>query len=182
MILLSTAVIFITPAVKVLLKQYATPAYKMEETLMFMGNILAQTVCTDSYLTAAALLLNRRSLKAEYTCAGHPPIVYIPDEGACRLLESRNPPIGIGEEMTYHTESMDVFHGDKFILFTDGLVELPDKTSGKTQAWTDGVGALLGHAEKIRKLPLEEIPEALLKSTAGSAKADDDIAILVVSV
>ncbi|GAB1483331.1 hypothetical protein MASR2M78_21470 [Treponema sp.] len=171
---------YVTPAVKVLLKQFATPAYSVEETIYYMNGILAQTVCQDNYLTACALRINRRSMKAVYLSAGHPPLVYIPLGGPCRFLDCQNPLVGMMEGISYKSESLDLSAGDRFILFTDGLVE--GNVDGKPIAWVNGKEALLPIAEAARLLPLDEMPASIVRATGSDNSSDDDVAVLVVEV
>lgn len=170
---------YVTPAVKVLLKQFATPAYPVEETISCMNRVLAQTVCQETYLTAFALRINRRSHKAVFLAAGHPPALYIPAAGPCRFLENPNPLVGMIEGAGYRSESIDVSTGDRFVLFTDGLVEVGDEPV----PWVSGKNGLIPVAESLRGLPLAELPEALVKAMgAGGENADDDVAVLAVEV
>ena len=168
---------YITPAVKVLLKQFATPAFAVEETVSYMNGILAQTVCSEYYLTAYALRLNRRAMKAVYLVAGHPPAVYIPKEGDCRFLGGKGPLIGMIEGASYHSETMDVSPGDRFLLYTDGLVEGGDPPS----AWTASFQNLLPVVETLRGSSLSELPWAVSEAM-GAASIHDDVAILVIEV
>jgi len=170
---------YVTPAVKVLLKQFATPAYPVEETISCMNGVLAQTVCQDTYLTAFALRINRRSLKAVYLAAGHPPALYVPTTGPCRFLDCKNPLVGMIEGAAYRSESMDVSKGDRFVLFTDGLVEIGDPPL----PWVAGKDSLVPAAEKLRHLSLADLPEALVKEMGAAGEGvDDDVAVLVVEV
>jgi phosphoserine phosphatase RsbU/P len=173
---------YITPAVKVLLKQFATPAYSVEETLSYMNGILGQTVCQETYLTAFALRINHRSLKAVHLSAGHPPMVHIPAEGPCRFLSCKNPPVGMMEGLVYHSEMIDVSRGDRFVLFTDGLVEGNAADGSGPVAWVTGIEALLPVVERLRGLPLAELPEAIVVGMGMKEAADDDVAVLVVEV
>jgi sigma-B regulation protein RsbU (phosphoserine phosphatase) len=173
---------YITPAVKVLLKQFATPAYSVEETLSLMNEVLGQTVCQETYLTAFALRINRRSLKAVYLSAGHPPMVHIPSEGPCRLLACKNPPVGMMEGLVYHSEAIDITRGDRFVLFTDGLVEGSAADGSGPVAWVSGVKELLPVIEKLRGHSLGELPEAIVSGMGMKQAADDDVAVLAVEV
>ena len=169
---------YVTPAVKVLLKQFATPAYPVEETIACMNGVLAQTVCQETYLTAFALRINRRSLKAVFLSAGHPPALYVPAGGALRFLESKNPIVGMIEGATYRSDSIDVSRGDRFVLFTDGLVEI----GSEPIAWVSGKDALIPVVEGLRGLPLDRMPEAIVQAMRAGDNADDDVAVLVVEV
>lgn len=168
---------YVTPAVKVLLKQFATPAYSVEETLAYMNGILTQTVLEENYLTAYALRINKRAKKAVFVAAGHPPALYIPRSGEARFLTCENPFIGMLEDLAYRSESIDIEEGDRFILYTDGLVEIgPAK-----KTWADSYEGLLPQAESLRGLSLEAIPAAVVRAF-GAEAADDDVAVMAIEV
>lgn len=168
---------YVTPAVKVLLKQFATPAYSVEETLAYMNGVLTQTVLEENYLTAYALRINKRANKAVFVAAGHPPALYIPKNGEARFLVCENPFIGMLEDLVYKSESIDIEEGDRFILYTDGLVEVgPNK-----KTWADTYEALLPLAGELRKLALDAIPAAIVKAF-GAEAAEDDVAVLAIEV
>jgi sigma-B regulation protein RsbU (phosphoserine phosphatase) len=168
---------YVTPAVKVLLKEFATPAYSVEESIAYMNGILAQTVLKDNYLTAFALRINRRAGKAIFLAAGHPPALFMPKKGPVRFADSKNPLIGMIEDLTYKSESMDVEPGDRFILYTDGLVE----TGRDKRMWTDAYEGLLPFAEDLRDLPLADLPAALVRAM-GADNSEDDVAVLAIEV
>ena len=168
---------YVTPAVKVLLKQCATPAHSVEESMAYLNEVLSKTVLEDNYLTAFALRINRRAGKAVFTAAGHPPALYVPATGEIRLAECENPFIGMLEESSYTAATMDVREGDRFILYTDGLVEL--ELDKRTPA--ESAARLIAAAERLRRLPLGTLPAAIVREM-GADKADDDVAVMVVEV
>jgi sigma-B regulation protein RsbU (phosphoserine phosphatase) len=168
---------YVTPAVKVLLKQFATPAYSVEESISYMNDILAQTVLSDNYMTAFALRINRRVGKAVFLAAGHPPALFIPKNGPIQFVSCKNPLIGLRRELTYKSESMDIEPGDRFILYTDGLVEVgPSK-----QTWPEAYEGLRPIAEGLRSLPLADLPDAIVREI-GAESSEDDVAVLAVEV
>ncbi len=168
---------YVTPAVKVLLRQFATPAYSVEETVAYMHGILTKTVLEDNYLTAYALRINKRANKAVFLAAGHPPALFMPKNGPARFAVCENPFIGMVDEFSYKAESMDIEAGDRFVLFTDGLVEVgPNR-----KAWADSLESLIPIAESCRNLPLDQVPSALV-AALGAEESDDDVAVLAVEV
>jgi len=168
---------YVTPAVKVLLKQCATPAYSVPETMAFLNEVLAETVLEENYLTAFALRINRRVGKAVYLAAGHPPALFIPKDGPIRFADSENPFIGMFKGSSYEANSMDVREGDRFVLYTDGLVEFgPEK-----KTWPELYGRLSEIGEQLRGIPLAELPEAFVH-VMGSDEPEDDTTILAVEV
>jgi phosphoserine phosphatase RsbU/P len=168
---------YVTPAVKVLLKQCATPAYSVPESIAFMNGVLSKTLLEDNYLTAYALRINRHSGKAIFLAAGHPPALYIPKRGEARLASCENPCIGMMEDSIYRSESIDVGEGDRFVLYTDGLVE----SGGDKRAWIESSEKLLRAIEGVRDLPLGELPLALV-AVLGADKPEDDVAVMAVEV
>ncbi len=168
---------YVTPAVKVLLKQCATPAHSVEESMAYLNGILSKTILEDNYLTAFALRINRRAGKAVFTASGRPPALYLPKDGPISLAECESPFIGMLEDSSYSSVSMDVHEGDRFILYTDGLVELrlestPDIDLNKH---------LIEVASGLRDLPLHELPAALVHAM-GADNPEDDVAVMVVEV
>jgi sigma-B regulation protein RsbU (phosphoserine phosphatase) len=169
---------YVSPAIKVLLKQFATPAYSVEESIAFMNGILVQTVLKENYLTAFALRINRRVGKAIFLAAGHPPAIFIPKNGPIRFADCKNPLIGIMDDLTYKSESIDVEPGDRFILYTDGLVE----TGLNKLPWTETYRELIPIVERLRALSLADLPVALVHAVNAESSADDDIAVFAIEV
>jgi len=168
---------YVTPAVKVLLRQCATPAHSVEESMAYLNGVLSKTVLEDNYLTAFALRINRRAGKAVFAAAGHPPALYLPKDGPISLAECENPFIGMLEESSYRSVSMDVHEGDRFILYTDGLVEL----HLEQEPSLDLNKRLMDVAAGLRDLPIGELPAALVREM-GADKPDDDVAVMAVEV
>jgi phosphoserine phosphatase RsbU/P len=171
---------YATPAVKVLLAQCATPAYSVPETMSYLNDVLARTIFQETYMTAFALRVNRRAGKAVYLAAGHPPAVMIPKEGPVRFLECENPFVGMLTDNVYEAATSDIEPGDRFLLFTDGLVEL-SSIGAASRAWTESRERLLPALEELRGLSLDELPSALVEAM-GADKPDDDVAVLAVEV
>jgi phosphoserine phosphatase RsbU/P len=173
---------YVTPAVKVLLAQCATPAYSVPECMAYLNEVLARTLLQESYLTAFALRLNRKAGKAVFLAAGHPPALRIPKEGPIGFLESENGFIGMFPDSVYAAETIDMAAGDRFLLFTDGLVELPSEGApAADRSWVKSRERLLPAVEKLRGLPLGELPGALV-GAMGADEPDDDVAVLAVEV
>lgn len=172
---------YTTPAVKVLLSQFATPAYSVEETVGYMNGVLARTILEENYLTAYALRVNRKAGKAVFLAAGHPPALFIPKDGPVRFAECENPFIGMFEDLSYHAASIDIQEGDRFVLYTDGLVELGEEDGTGKKNWSETRGLLIPVVERLRSLPLAELPAGIVREV-GAEISDDDVAVLAVEV
>jgi len=172
---------YVTPAVKVLLRQCATPAYSVPESIAYLNEVLAKTLLQETYLTAYALRVNRRAGKAVYLAAGHPPAIFVPAEGPIAFLSRENPFVGMFPGSVYQAETIDVKAGDRFVLYTDGLVELASVEDAAERGWTESRERLLPALEKLRGVSLGELPEALVREM-GADKPDDDVAVLAIEV
>jgi sigma-B regulation protein RsbU (phosphoserine phosphatase) len=172
---------YVTPAVKVLLPQCATPAYSLPGSMAYLNDVLSRTILQETYLTAFALRLNRRAGKAVFLAAGHPPALRIPKEGRVGFLESENPFVGMFQDTVYRAETIDASPGDRFVLYTDGLVEIASDEDGSTLPWTESRERLLPLVEGLRGLPLDDLPGAIVRAM-GAEEAEDDVAVLAIEV
>jgi serine/threonine-protein kinase RsbW len=100
-----------------------------------------------------------------YACAGHPPPVLVPAEGEPTLLwNGRRPPLGVpGASEPAPDGEVTLHHGDRLLLYTDGLIErraetldvglarlvatIGDSSSRQPQALLDEVVRILTAAE-----------------------------------
>ncbi|MGV9311254.1 SpoIIE family protein phosphatase [Streptomyces sp. NPDC003691] len=105
--------------------------------------------------------------------AGHPPPVVVDPDGSVRVPEVPvSPPLGTGSGLPVETARFTLPEGARLVLYTDGLVERPDRD-------IDTGLALLREAVAGRPgLDPEETCRAVLTALPG-AQPRDDIALLV---
>ncbi|MBF0205768.1 MAG: response regulator [Oligoflexia bacterium] len=121
---------FFTAALKSLLLQNSGPLFTPIETMNLINKVLRSIMTPGQHLTATYILLNRKSLSLSLINAGHPETIYIPVEADTNkvIIDKINKMGGGGDILgAYDTTilmqtSMKVKLGDKFILFTDGLL------------------------------------------------------------
>ncbi|HXB53710.1 MAG TPA: PP2C family protein-serine/threonine phosphatase [Vicinamibacteria bacterium] len=76
------------------------------------------------YVTAAYLFLDREAGVMRYSAAGHPPLLrWHPDESRIHELEENGLPLGLMDVAHYHQLEQPLRTGDRFLLYTDGLVD-----------------------------------------------------------
>ena len=78
---------------------------------------------TTMFITAFVFKLNSSNHELNYVAAGHPPALLFDGNEKARLLTSREPPIGLFEEIEYTEESLKLEAGNRIIVVTDGLYE-----------------------------------------------------------
>ncbi len=170
---------YINPAVKALLRQNSSPIYSEEETIGMMNQVLIQTLPPDKYLSAFYLKLNRKRKRLRFINAAHPPAIYIPVKGEARFIDNDGDLIGMFEDAYYPATELEVEKGDRFVLYTDGLVE----TTEESAVWTNGCQRLLPVVESLRDVPLSDFPHFLFdKMVRSDSSVDDDIIVFVLEV
>ena len=132
------------------------------------------------YFTMAAMRFSRCGRRATFAAAGHPPAILVSD-GCIRLLQSQNGILGCLAE-TAPTESVDEIElksGDRFILYTDGLVEVFNRE--EDMLGVEGFSQLVLDSAK-HKLP--EMRQAILDGVAAWSHGPltDDVSLVIVEI
>jgi serine phosphatase RsbU (regulator of sigma subunit) len=124
--------------------------------------------------TVAFAVLELATGELRYAVAGHPPPLLLRADGTTELLEGgRSPLLGVAPLVPRAEASATVRRGDTLVLYTDGLVERPDKPID---------AGLAGLAARAHELPRDVamLGEALLAAVAEPRR--DDAAVLVIQL
>jgi PAS domain S-box-containing protein len=149
--------------------------------LRHVHDFVHDRIATDGfYFTMAAMRFSRCGRRATFAAAGHPPAMLV-SSGGVRLLESQNGILGCLAE-TAPTESVDEIElksGDRFILYTDGLVEVFNHE--EEMLGVEGFSQLVLDSAK-HKLP--EMRQAILDGVAAWSHGPlvDDVSLVIVEV
>jgi sigma-B regulation protein RsbU (phosphoserine phosphatase) len=132
------------------------------------------------YFTMAAVRFTRRGRRATFAGAGHPPAILV-SNGRTRLLQSQNGILGC-LAATAPTESVDEIEltsGDRFILYTDGLVEVFNHEEEML-----GIERFSQLVLDSAKLPLPQMRQAVLDGVAAwrHGPLADDVSLVIVEV
>ena len=76
-----------------------------------------------TFITAAYVLLNRRTGHARIASAGHPPCIWTSPGGESQLLERTGPALGLVADARYKESEVRLDIGDRLLLYTDGVLE-----------------------------------------------------------
>jgi sigma-B regulation protein RsbU (phosphoserine phosphatase) len=170
---------YITAAVKALLKQNCSPIYQPPETMRMINNVLAEILSEGTYLTACYAKLNRKKKSLTIVNAGHPPVIYLPKVGKPRLIDIDGDILGIFNEVYYGQQDMKVSPGDRFLLYSDGLIERP----ALKKLWSECLPELLEACSRIKNIPIHALAEELASLMMDkTCKPEDDIVVLGVEV
>lgn len=170
---------YLTSALKALLKQNCIPIYQPVESIRIMNNVLEEILPDGKYLTACYARLNRKKKHMSIVNCGHPPAVYLPKQGEAMLIDSSGDVLGIFKDVYFGTKNLEVHEGDRFFLYSDGLIEKP----GKRKIWTEGLDNLLNACDRLRDVPIHESAERLRDMMDEGTKGfEDDVVILGIEV
>jgi len=171
----------ISSMIKVAMQSVAVHAHDPAQVLGGLNRILAAEF--QGQLTSAAYLwIDAENHRALYSAAGHPALLCWRD--ACAELqhvESNGLLFGVAQDAEYPVCSLAVEPHDRFLIYTDGLVE-PENASGESF----GDRRLEQVVRDNRSQPAPELLRQLLselrKWQPPSTSQQDDITLIAVDV
>lgn len=170
---------YMTSAVKALLKQNCIPLYQPIETIGLINDVLMEILPPGKYLTACYARLNRKTAKITIISCGHPPVVYLPRGGKSRLVGLEGDVLGAFKDVYFGNQEIRVRKGDRFFLYSDGLIEEP----GEKKVWTARLDDLLKACDQLRDAPVGQVAESLIKLLhADKNQIEDDIVVMAVEI
>jgi hypothetical protein len=125
----------------------------------------------EGFATAVYLVLNLGSGEFEVRTAGHPPAVQLhAGSGRWAVQPSHGPVLGVLQRAEFSAVSGRLQPGDALLLYTDGLVETPQRDI------TVGIDKLLGEAERLATRGFDRGASRLVDRIASE---NDDRALLL---
>jgi sigma-B regulation protein RsbU (phosphoserine phosphatase) len=88
-----------------------------------LNNQLLADMETEHYFTLAFADINLTTGYTEFVQAGHPYPVIVRKDGTTELVGTGGPPIGLVAGVPYQTETLQLNHGDRLLLYSDGITE-----------------------------------------------------------
>jgi len=132
------------------------------------------------FVSAAYLWLDTESHKALYSAAGHPPLLHW-RQGKLESIQSNGLVFGVRSGCEYPVREFPITAGDRFLLYTDGLIE-PENINGESFG-DRRLGEVLS---KSQLLCSSEVSDRLLSELRhwqpASAAQQDDITVIVIDV
>ena len=132
------------------------------------------------YFTMAAGRFVQRGRRMAFAAAGHPPAMLV-SNGGLRLLDSQNGILGCLADTapSEATEEIDLMSGDRLVLYTDGFIEVFNRSD--EMLGVEGLGELVRQSAK-RALP--EMRQAILDGVAAwrNGPLTDDMSLVIVEL
>jgi phosphoserine phosphatase RsbU/P len=169
----------IASMIKVAMQSMMTCANQPGEVLCGLNRVL-YGLLRDRIVTAAYLWLDTGSCKALYSAAGHPPLLRW-REGKLERIESNGLLFGVIPEADYPVCELSIHSGDRFLLYTDGVIE-PHNAGGDSF----GDWKLEQVVRDNQFCPPSELSQQLLSEIgvwqSASVPQQDDITLIVIDV
>ena len=151
------------------------------EVLRLIGTSLNGNL-RGQFVTAAYLWIDTVAGCARYSAAGHPPLLcWRKADGSLRRIESNGLLFGVTAESDYPVCEFPITSGDRFLLYTDGVIE-PENEAGEQFGERQLEQVVLSSQSRtvwdLSKTVLEEIRAWQPPGTAQQ----DDITMIVIDV
>jgi serine phosphatase RsbU (regulator of sigma subunit) len=170
---------FIAAMLKISFKNYASVSNSPASVLGKLNREYCNVIQTGDYVTAFYTVFDTEKKKIVYSGAGHPRPLYSHGINNIELLSSEGFFIGMFEEADY-TDSMIRFdEGDRFLAYTDGIVEAYSEQKGEQF----GEKRLLESFNRHKCLPLEQMLRQIIrdvKKFMHKSSFYDDLAMVAV--
>jgi sigma-B regulation protein RsbU (phosphoserine phosphatase) len=128
------------------------------------------------YFTLIYGILNIRNGVFRYTCAGHPPPLYMTPNQQVIPCEIGNVPIGLFEDSHYEEGTIQLQPGGRLFLYSDGVLEAKDPSKEFF-----GEARLQEILEVTQQSPLQVSVDSIVKGALDwtvTQHAQDDLSIL----
>jgi sigma-B regulation protein RsbU (phosphoserine phosphatase) len=169
----------IASMIKVAMQSMVSCAHDPPEVLRGLNRILPGQL-RSQFVSAAYLWVDTETRKALYSAAGHPPLLSW-RQGKLERIESNGLLIGVKPDSNYPVCEMPLNSGDRFLLYTDGVVE-PENAAGEPF----GDRQLEQVVRNNHSRPPSELSEQLLSEIRhwqrASVTQQDDITLIIIDV
>jgi phosphoserine phosphatase RsbU/P len=169
----------IAAMIKVAMQSVVSCAHEPREVLQGLNRVLFAQLHTQ-LVSAAYLWLDTENRILLYSAAGHPPLLHC-REGKLQRIESNGLLLGVLPNAAYPLFDMPVVPGDRFLLYTDGVIE-PENALGSPFG-KDKLGQVI--LENQSRPPSELLDQLLseIRQWQPASKAQqDDITLIAIDV
>lgn len=175
------AAALLTTMFKMSFQMYAQEFSSPSSVLAKLNREFCRLITTGEYITAFYFILNTKEKKIIYSKAGHPyPILYRKNTKTRELLDAEGFFIGMFDEAVF--ENMEIFldHGDRLLLYTDGVIEARNPAGGCFEM--KHLGNILAERDDLPcDALIEEIYQQLSQFTQKD-RFEDDLCMILLSV
>jgi len=169
----------IAAMVKVAMQSVVPSAHDPREVLRGLKRILSGQL-QDQFVSAAYLWLDMEHRNALYSAAGHPPLLRWRG-GNLERIESNGLLLGLTAESEYPLRELPLKSGDRFLLYTDGVVE-PENVAGDFFGDHQLEQIVRNNHSRLPAELSEELLSGISQWRPASVPQQDDITLIVIDV
>ncbi len=157
------------------------PDISLKEILTLLNReISCSGVFKDQdFFTSVDIAIDHQTLDMEYVSAGHPCFFLIRDQKVSGLpeqgREGRNLPIPVMSDMRYSSARCCLNAGDKLILYSDGLTDLPMMKGGDSLSYTILKSLLQELVNQNPSASVSELIRILFNTISRKNEADSNV-------
>jgi sigma-B regulation protein RsbU (phosphoserine phosphatase) len=167
---------FWTAALKTLLAEYANPVNSPREIVSSMNRVLCRILPEGVFFTLIYARLNHQNGRLSLINAGHPPAITLSGEGKdAVVVRQEGDVVGAFPDAAFDARELTLRPGDRFFLYSDGLIE----TGGTIE---EGIQRLTGACSASRKASLENMVASVVREITTGVAVQDDIVLMGVEV
>lgn len=144
-----------------------------------LNDLLYANIPLHKFITAFYAVLNVPNRTLTFTNAGHNPPLLVRENGECVRLEAGGSVLGAFPNARFAEEQIQLQHGDRLLLFTDGLTEAVDEYG--EQFGEERLMDLLQEHRHETADDLKEIIFNVVEEFCGCSFRDD-AALMVISI
>ena len=164
---------------RALVHSYTIDIVSSAEVLNMINEILCDNIYTNDFVTMFYLVVNMKTGLCNYASAGHHPVLYF-DKSKMMVhqLKAKGLFLGAFEKVEYEEKNMELHKGDILLLYTDGLVDVQNR-SDKFY----GMDRLIGKLILFNEEDPENIVESILddvKEFSEGRPCSDDLTMLII--
>lgn len=160
-------------------KAFASPTTSPAELCEKVNNVITSHVADGKFITFFYGLLDPKTGRFAYCCAGHNPPILARRDGSVSRLDKGGPVLGVFSDRHYEEAEIATAPGDRLLLFTDGVTEA---TNSVEEEFGDErlISLILGN----RSLGAKQLTEKVLATVTrfGQGNLTDDATLLALSV
>jgi len=165
-----------TASYKTLLAECVSVVDTPQDTCRSINNSLRRVLPEGVYFTALHVRLNRTAGKLTLVNAGHLPAIFVDGrDGQVRLIEQEGDILGVFADAVFGVAEVPVKTGDRFYLYSDGLVEFGGSREKGLSLATEICRQTFG-------LPLRQSIDRIVNTLHSGGEPQDDIVLLGVDV
>jgi serine phosphatase RsbU (regulator of sigma subunit) len=117
------AAALLTAMFKSAFHHFAEGCFSPETTLYNIHKEFLETIHTEHYITAFYTVIDTESMMCKFCSAGHPKQILQRKQGDVVELSTTGFFIGIFEDTKFEVEEVELYPGDRFFFYTDGIIE-----------------------------------------------------------